>query len=73
MMPMLQVLADGREWSASALRGALAKRFRLTPSEVAELQPSGVQQLSIGLSAEVRSTRRLRAHDTASWIWYHAM
>lgn len=45
MMPMLQVLADGRKWSASAPRGELAKRFRLTPSEVAELQPSGRTQV----------------------------
>ena len=41
MVPLLQVLLDGREWSASALREELAKRFRLTPSELGELQPSG--------------------------------
>jgi restriction system protein len=45
MLPMLQVLSDGREWSASVLRAELAKRFRLSPNEVSELQPSGKTQV----------------------------
>lgn len=45
MTPMLQILSDGREWTASALRQELAQRFRLSASEIAELQPSGRTQV----------------------------
>lgn len=44
-LPMLEVLADGKEWSARELRDALAARFKLTDAERAQLIPSGKQRL----------------------------
>ena len=41
MLPLLRIVADGREHQLSALVEVLADEFKLTPEERAELVPSG--------------------------------
>lgn len=45
MLPLLQVLTDGKEWRMRDVTEALASRFQLTPQERAEMLPSGQQTL----------------------------
>jgi len=43
MLPLLQVLTDGREWRMRDVTETLASRFQLTPQEREEMLPSGQQ------------------------------
>jgi restriction system protein len=45
MLPLLQVLTDGKEWRMRDVTEALACRFDLTAAERAEMLPSGQQTL----------------------------
>jgi restriction system protein len=41
MRPVLAALGDGREWSARAIRDAIANEFQLTADDLSERLPSG--------------------------------
>jgi len=45
MLPLLEVLSDGKEWRMRDVTEALATRFDLSPAERAEMLPSGQQTL----------------------------
>lgn len=45
MLPLLQVLSDGKEWRMRDVTETLATRFALTPEERGEMLPSGQQTL----------------------------
>ena len=45
MLPLLQVLTDGKEWRMRDVTEALASRFQLMPQEREEMLPSGQQTL----------------------------
>jgi restriction system protein len=45
MLPLLQVLTDGKEWRMRDVTETLASRFQLTPQEREEMLPSGQQTL----------------------------
>lgn len=47
MLPLLDHLSDGNERTLAELREALAGRFRLTPTELQELLPSGRQSVFV--------------------------
>jgi restriction system protein len=43
MLPILEVLADGREWPVAESRSVVSKKLGLSQSDLAELLPSGKQ------------------------------
>ncbi|MGB4860939.1 MAG: restriction endonuclease [Tepidiformaceae bacterium] len=43
MLPILQVLSDGSDWSRPALRDAVAAKLQLTDEDLQQLLPSGTQ------------------------------
>ena len=45
MLPLLEVLSDGKEWRVRDVTDALANRFQLSPEERKEMLPSGGQTL----------------------------
>jgi restriction system protein len=45
MLPLLQVLSDGKEWRMRDATDAIADRFQLSPAEREEMLPSGQQTL----------------------------
>lgn len=45
MLPLLETLADGKEWRMRDVTDALANRFQLSPEERKEMLPSGGQTL----------------------------
>lgn len=45
MLPLLQLVGDGADYTAQEAVGALADKFKLTPSERVELLPSGKQAI----------------------------
>jgi restriction system protein len=45
MLPLLQVLSDGKEWKMRDATDAIAARFQLSPAERSEMLPSGQQTL----------------------------
>ena len=41
MLPLLETLADGRVWTMREATERLAKRFKLTETELSQMLPSG--------------------------------
>ncbi len=45
MLPLLKVVANGKQWQLTAIREELARSFHLSPDERRELLPSGMQRV----------------------------
>jgi restriction system protein len=56
MLPLLETVADGKEYQLRALTRSLADRFRLSDSERTEQLPSGSQSVIANLWPGPRRT-----------------
>jgi len=59
MLPMLQILADGRAWSIQDLTRAVSDHFGLTPEEREERLPSGKHQVVVNRASWSRMYLRI--------------